>query len=254
MSIFLLGPPGSGKGTYGKLLSKSLSLPLLTASTMLKSDSKFTEEYIKKGRLGPDDVVESTVRSYMYNEGWGSIKLTEKGWYTKNYILDGFPRTVGQYGLMKSWSPLINPPSICVHIDLPIKHCATKMKGRVECKYCNSVWNLSDVEDGVFRLPRIWPERLKCYCDKCTGMKVEEWKEEGEKYDYEWMLRRDDDSNPDIVAGRIQEYEEITEKILEEVEEERIVRFKPLEGLKSFGVLEEMVKERLEEIGEEDFF
>ena len=81
-----------------------------------------------------------------------------------------------------------------------------------------------------------------------TFFAVEEWKEEGEKYDYEWMLRRDDDSNPDIVAGRIQEYEEVTEKILEEVEEERIVRFRPLEGLKSFGVLEEMVKERLEEI------
>ncbi|GMH74847.1 hypothetical protein TrST_g650 [Triparma strigata] len=252
MSIYLLGPPGSGKGTYGKLLSSSLSLPLLTASTMLKSDPTFVTNYISKGKLGPDDVVESSVRSYLFDGGWGTEKLTEKGWFSKRFILDGFPRTLGQYKLMSSWSPLLRPPSLCVHVDLPLDICVEKIKGRVECKYCKSVWNLADVEsEGGYVLPGIWPHFKKCFCEECTKLTREVW--DG-KYDREWMVRRDDDVVDEVVEGRMEEYRNCTEGILEEVEEGRKVVFKPWRGLDSFGELEVMVKEKLVEIEEEEDF
>jgi len=254
MSLFLLGPPGSGKGTYGKLLSQALSIPLLTASDILKSDKEFTENFIKKGKLGPDDVVESSVRSFLHDGGYGMHTLTEKGWFAKTYILDGYPRTPGQYNMMAKWSPLIKPPAVAVHINLPKEICKKKIMGRVQCVECEGVYNLEEHidEEKGWCLPAIFPDRKKCFCDACGAFNKATW---AGKYNEKWMKRRSDDVNEDVVEGRLREYEDVTAKILNEVEErgERIVEFVPKKGLDSFDVLLAGVKEALEDVDEDDF-
>lgn len=255
MSIFLLGPPGSGKGTYGALLSKALSLPLLTASSILSSSPAFKKDYIDAGRLGPDPAVEAAVRGHLQERGYGSQELTEVGWYAKSYLLDGYPRTRGQHGLMaETWKRGgVKPPALCVHVDLPEEHCVKKIGGRVECAECGAVSNLEAVggEGEEWDLPAILPTFGRTFCGACGSFDAGKW--DG-RYGESWMKRRPDDADEEVVRRRMEEYRRVTEPILKEVDPDRVVRFVPYRGVKDFGKLEGMVRERLEELEDDDPF
>ncbi len=63
--LVLLGAPGVGKGTYGKLLEKSFEVPLLTLSNTFRSlvsqnsDKHLInelEQCLRNGRLVPDSL------------------------------------------------------------------------------------------------------------------------------------------------------------------------------------------------------
>ena len=92
MYIVMLGKPGSGKGTVGKMLSKSLGIVHISSGELFRSYVKKAgkigqqiDSYISKGNLVPDEL---------------AIELVEKRLLEpdcKNgVILDGFPRTVEQ--------------------------------------------------------------------------------------------------------------------------------------------------------------
>ena len=92
MYIVMLGKPGSGKGTVGKMLSESLGITHLSSGELFRSYIKKAGEigkqidsYVSKGNLVPDDL---------------AIKLVEQRLQEpdcKNgVILDGFPRTIVQ--------------------------------------------------------------------------------------------------------------------------------------------------------------
>src|SRR5439155_510657 len=64
MTIVLLGPPGSGKGTHGKKLSECLGVPTVSTGDILRQAiqegtalGKSAEEYVKPGRLVTDAIV-----------------------------------------------------------------------------------------------------------------------------------------------------------------------------------------------------
>ena len=92
MNIIMLGKPGSGKGTVGKMLSEQLEIIHLSSGELFRSYikkageiGKEIDKYVSQGKLVPDDL---------------AIRLVEKRLQEidcKNgVILDGFPRTVKQ--------------------------------------------------------------------------------------------------------------------------------------------------------------
>ena len=92
MNIIMLGKPGSGKGTVGKMLSESLNITHISSGELFRSYikkageiGKEIDKYVSQGKLVPDDL---------------AIKLVEKRLQEidcKNgVILDGFPRTIKQ--------------------------------------------------------------------------------------------------------------------------------------------------------------
>ena len=92
MYIIMLGKPGSGKGTVGKMLSEELGIVHISSGDLFRSYVKNAgkigeeiERYISKGNLVPDEL---------------AIKLVEKRLSEKDcengVILDGFPRTKAQ--------------------------------------------------------------------------------------------------------------------------------------------------------------
>ena len=92
MTIVLLGPPGSGKGTHGKKLSECLGVPTVSTGDILRQAiqegtalGKSAEEYVKSGRLVTDEIVLGLVET----------RLGRKD-AARGFILDGFPRTVAQ--------------------------------------------------------------------------------------------------------------------------------------------------------------
>lgn len=87
----LLGPPGSGKGTQGLALSRHLGVPVISTGELLRAGAtdgsgvwRDVAETLGRGELVPDDVVLALVNEALAATGTGG------------YILDGFPRTVGQ--------------------------------------------------------------------------------------------------------------------------------------------------------------
>lgn len=85
-NIILVAPPAAGKGTLAKKLEE-LGYISLSTGDMLREKSKTDEvlnEMMKKGSLISDDIVFNILEEKI-------VSLDDK-----NYILDGFPRTVTQ--------------------------------------------------------------------------------------------------------------------------------------------------------------
>jgi adenylate kinase len=92
MNLLLIGPPGSGKGTQGDLLSKRFGLAHIAAGDLLRAEveaetpiGKSVKEYIDQGELVPDEIIIELLMPAI-------IRAVDDG----GYVLDGFPRSVGQ--------------------------------------------------------------------------------------------------------------------------------------------------------------
>ena len=92
MRIVLVGPPASGKGTQGDLLTTRYGVPKISTGDMLRAAKaagtplgQEAEKFMSAGKLVPDGVVIGLVDERL-----------EAGDAKKGFILDGFPRTVPQ--------------------------------------------------------------------------------------------------------------------------------------------------------------
>lgn len=96
MNLIILGPSGSGKGTQARLLCEKLALEYISMGDLLRATArqrKDIDEWInKKGELVPDEITFSVLKKH----------LEKKGVYD-NILFDGYPRSVGQYNILKSW-------------------------------------------------------------------------------------------------------------------------------------------------------
>ncbi len=92
MHIILLGPPGSGKGTQAKKISKEYGFIQLSTGDILrasfKSDSNFSKKHkstVDGGSLVSDELVIRIVEDRIFKEDCSA-----------GYMLDGFPRNLLQ--------------------------------------------------------------------------------------------------------------------------------------------------------------
>jgi adenylate kinase len=92
MRLVLLGPPGAGKGTQAVRLADHFRCSAVATGDIFRSHvadgtplGRLAQEYLDRGDLVPDDVVIEMVMGRI------SGPDCEKG-----FVLDGFPRTVGQ--------------------------------------------------------------------------------------------------------------------------------------------------------------
>ncbi|MBB4076647.1 adenylate kinase [Bartonella fuyuanensis] len=92
MRVILLGPPGAGKGTQAKMLTEEYNIPHLSTGDMLREVitkkteiGKKAKTIISSGALVPDSIVNQIV----------SDRINEAD-CRNGFVLDGYPRTVGQ--------------------------------------------------------------------------------------------------------------------------------------------------------------
>ncbi|TSE02132.1 adenylate kinase [Skermania sp. ID1734] len=92
MRIVLLGPPGAGKGTQAVLLAQKLGVPHISTGDLFRYNiGEQTPLGIEaKKYLDAGDLVPSEITNKMVKE-----RVAEPDAAT-GFILDGFPRTVGQ--------------------------------------------------------------------------------------------------------------------------------------------------------------
>ncbi len=96
MFILLLGAPGSGKGTQGKILAERLGLPKITTGDLLRAAvtagtplGREATKFMDGGKLVPDTVILSLIKEEL-----------AKPEATQGAVLDGFPRTAAQAELV----------------------------------------------------------------------------------------------------------------------------------------------------------
>lgn len=96
--ILFLGPPGAGKGTQAAMLARALGVPHISTGDMLRAAvaagtdlGRRAEAIMAAGDLVPDELVVALVAE----------RLTESD-AACGYLLDGFPRTLGQAEALSS--------------------------------------------------------------------------------------------------------------------------------------------------------
>ena len=146
----LLGAPGAGKGTQAKRLVDEMAIPQISTGDMLRGAvARGTEmgleakRYMDAGGLVPDEVVIGIVRDRLGEDD-----------ASKGFILDGFPRTVGQAEALAEFAPL----DAVVNIAVPEELVVARLSGRRTCKACGAIYHVvssAPSVDGV--------------CDKCGG-------------------------------------------------------------------------------------
>eukprot|EP00929_Paragymnodinium_shiwhaense_P015998 TRINITY_DN124108_c0_g1_i1.p1 TRINITY_DN124108_c0_g1~~TRINITY_DN124108_c0_g1_i1.p1 ORF type:complete len:276 (+),score=60.94 TRINITY_DN124108_c0_g1_i1:55-828(+) len=174
----LIGPPGSGKGTYAKILCKELRLAHISLGDVVRQTLKERgpgHEELRRhsdaGRLLPDTLAMELLTNRLRSIGSETVSAV---------LLDGFPRTAAQAQLLQEFAP----PSIAVNVILNDKHILKKIEGRRLCGSCGASYNLADVadvQDNVFmparppKAPAATPsEEPRCDCGGVLERRVDD--------------------------------------------------------------------------------
>jgi adenylate kinase len=92
MRVLLIGAPGAGKGTQAELLAGRFGLTHISSGDLLRKHmsegtriGRLVCDYVQRGDLVPDGIIMDML-----------YKPVVAASATGGYVLDGFPRTVGQ--------------------------------------------------------------------------------------------------------------------------------------------------------------
>ena len=138
--ILLLGAPGSGKGTQAQELVKLGGIPQISTGDLLRANAakgtplgKITKEIMHRGELVPDNLVNEMVD--------GRLKEPDTA---QGYILDGFPRTLGQADWLdgRLAAETGSLPVVAVMIQVDYNQLLRRITGRRVCPVCQRIYNI----------------------------------------------------------------------------------------------------------------
>jgi adenylate kinase len=208
LNLIMLGPPGAGKGTQAERLASIRGVPKVSTGDMLREavhdDTEIgrrVKTTMERGELVSDEVMTGIVRERL-----------ERPDAANGFVLDGFPRTVGQAVSLDS---IMNGrgPLIVVDIVVPKEEIARRLGARMICADCganagsfanaaNPVADTVVVPAGVAaRVAAVAASRLPLdpqHCARCGGRLVQ---------------RADDDAA--VVLERLKVYHRQTEPLVE---------------------------------------
>lgn len=187
MYIVMLGAPGTGKGTIGKILSKDLNLVHVSTGDIFRDQinkqtelGKKIQGYIESGALVPDDVVIETVKTRLLEQD------VENG-----AILDGFPRTAVQAAALRDFLKENKPQAkrVAIELDVPDDEIIKRVVNRLICsnKSCGAIYNKETK-----------PPKKENICDICGS-----------------ELKRRDDDNVETVTKRLAIYHQNSQELID---------------------------------------
>ena len=138
--ILLLGAPGSGKGTQSDQLVKLWNIPHISTGDLLRANvargtalGRAAKELMGRGELVPDSLVDEMV----------AVRLQQPD-TANGYILDGFPRTLGQAGWLdgRLAAQPQGLPVVAVSIQVNYNQLLRRITGRRNCPVCQTIYNV----------------------------------------------------------------------------------------------------------------
>ena len=193
LNLVLLGPPGSGKGTQGERLQEDFRLPYWATGDILRGAVRNgtelgaeAKEYMDRGDLVPDEVMVGLIAERVSSEE-----------ASDGFILDGFPRTIGQgEALDARLTELDRLLTAVILIEVPDEEVVRRLSGRRVC-----------VKEGHIFHMEFDPPKNEGVCD-IDGSRLE--------------IR--DDDKPDVIRRRLGTYHEKTEPLVGYYEERSVLR------------------------------
>jgi len=138
--IILLGPPGAGKGTQAKQIVERYRVPQISTGDLLRENVKLGTELGKKakavmdsGKLVSDEIVCDMVAERVARPDCA-----------RGYILDGFPRTVGQAEWLDGFLAARGSklPLRVIKITVDYDKLLKRLTGRRTCPVCGTIYNV----------------------------------------------------------------------------------------------------------------
>jgi adenylate kinase len=179
--LVILGRQGAGKGTQCTRLARHYVVPHISTGDMLRAArnqgtefGKQADEYMRAGELLPDDVIIGIVGE----------RLDSNDTRKRGYILDGFPRTVGQAEALGKLTADL-PLDVAIDLEAPEDVVLARISNRRVCTDCGTNYSVQS------------PPRYDWTCDVCGGE----------------VVQRDDDT-PEAVRKRLSLYNQETEPLI----------------------------------------
>jgi adenylate kinase len=179
--LVILGRQGAGKGTQCTRLARHYVVPHISTGDMLRAArnqgtdfGKKADEYMRAGELLPDDVIIGIVGE----------RLDRDDTRKRGYILDGFPRTVGQAEALSELTGE-QPLDVAIDLEAPEDVVLARISNRRVCVDCGTNYSVQS------------PPRYDWTCDVCGGE----------------VVQRDDDT-PEAVRKRLNLYNQETEPLI----------------------------------------
>ena len=139
LDLLLMGPPGAGKGTQGRLLGEALGVPWVSSGDLLRhaieDGSALGDQarhFMARGELVPDRVIVGLMS--------GRLEARDA---RGGFIADGYPRTVPQAeALAAALHALGRRLTAALAILLPDGEVVDRLAGRRICPECGRVYHL----------------------------------------------------------------------------------------------------------------
>jgi adenylate kinase len=139
LNLILLGPPGAGKGTQAERLREDFDLAYIATGDILRKAVKEgtelgqkAKEYMDNGDLVPDEVIIGVILEEVEGES------AQDG-----FLLDGFPRSVGQAeALSDALAGLDRQLTAVLCIQAPDDEVVRRLSGRRICLKAEHVYNV----------------------------------------------------------------------------------------------------------------
>jgi adenylate kinase len=197
--VLFLGPPGAGKGTQARDLAQEWGVPQIATGDMLREAmaadtplGRQAKQYYDRGALVPDEVIVGMIAD----------RLAQPD-AKRGFILDGFPRTIGQAeALGRLLDSLGQPLDRVLFFDVTEAELLRRLTGRRVCRQCGATYHVVSA-----------PSRRAGICDRCGGE----------------LYQRADDSE-DTVRTRLQVYATQTAPLLEYYRQRNLLVRVPAEG------------------------
>lgn len=177
MNVILFGAPGAGKGTQSGFMIERLGMKQISTGDLFRAAIKNqtelgrkAQEFMDRGQLVPDSIVIGMVEEVLKIE-------------SKQFILDGFPRTVAQ---AEALDELLGRLGLsigkAIFLEVPLEILMDRLTGRRVCKSCGAVYHKTSK-----------PPKMEGACDLCGGE----------------VYQRNDDKE-EVIGTRLKTYEEFT--------------------------------------------
>jgi adenylate kinase len=182
--VIFLGPPGAGKGTQAARLAAHCRVPRISTGDMLRDAitagtalGRQAGPLMEKGGLVPDELLIGIIQERLLKEDCAP-----------GYILDGFPRTMGQAeGFERMVGGNLTCEVFVFDVDVPRDELLRRLSGRRWCPRCQATYHVYNN-----------PPRVAGRCDR----------------DGTALIQREDDKEV-AVARRLADYDQRTAPLID---------------------------------------
>jgi adenylate kinase len=186
--IILLGAPGAGKGTQAQMIATRYGIPQISTGDILRSNvargtelGQKADPIMKSGQLVPDELMLAMVGDRLRQPDC-----------QRGYILDGFPRTVGQAEWLDGYLETVTfsgqrMASVVISIEVGYNQLLQRLTGRRSCPVDGKIYNI------YFQ-----PPQKEGLCDSCGAP----------------LVQRKDDKE-EVISERLKSYERQTLPLVE---------------------------------------